>query len=245
VLELKWEDVSIPTTIFISGKKRHGKDLFAGQIRTQLIKLDQGRFVREDEDAETDSYRVSGIRISRIAFADPIKQFAKLAFGLDEDQVNGSTKHKESPIPFWNGLTPREIMQQIGSNLRMIDEDVFAKSLIERMKQRREKHLYNDRMRGHRRRPNHIFINSDCRYPNEVEIARQNLSNAVFIRIVRPGKESTGFDDHPSETALDNYNGWDHVVINDMDIPGLRAKAAKLVASWAGIDANSYANLTI
>jgi len=244
VIELKWKDCNIPRTIFISGKKRHGKDLFAGQLRTQLRKLEKGNFTFGDD---TTTYCVHNIRVSKISFADPIKQFAKLAFGLSEDQVNGGTKHKESPIPFWNGLTPREIMQQIGSNLREIDEDVFAKSLITRLKQRRmdagacRAKPWTYRNTGE----NHIFINSDCRYPNEIKVARKNLSNVVFIRIVRPGKESTGFDTHPSEIALDDYRQWDHVVTNDMDIPLLRSKAEMLVASWAGIDANSYANLTI
>ena len=241
-MEIEWKDTNIPTTIFISGKKRHGKDLFAGQLSTQLIKLTKGSFFYNDEDKP---YQVHGIRVSRISFADPIKQFAKLAFGLDDDQVNGETKYKESPLPFWNGLTPREIMQQIGSQLREIDEDVFAKSLIERMKARRENARRISKWGTRDNRKNHIFINSDCRYPNEIEVARKNLSNTVFIRIIRPDKASTGFDTHSSETALDDYNGWDHVVLNNTDVAGLREKAEKLVASWARIDVNSYANITI
>lgn len=233
VIDIGIEDTKIPLQIFISGKKRHGKDLFVAQLRTQFLNLENGKFTFGDSE---ERYRVKGIRMSRIAFADPIKQFAKQAFGLDEDQVNGATKFKEAPIPFWNGLTPREIMQKIGSYLREIDEDVFAKSLITRLKHRRETAKRNS---AHRNKVlHHMFLNSDTRYPNEITVTRKHLKKSAYIRIVREGMAPTPFDNHPSETSLDDYDKWDAVIMNDMDIPSLRAKANALVAGWVGINAN-------
>jgi hypothetical protein len=48
--------------------------------------------------------------------------------------------------------------------------------------------------------------------------------------------EPTGFDDHPSETGLDNYSGFDCYVINDGDINRLREKAEQLIAGWMGVN---------
>ena len=41
----------------------------------------------------------------------------------------------------------------------------------------------------------------------------------ILIRINRPGFEDT--DEHKSETALDNYDGFDYVIENDSSIDDL------------------------
>ena len=237
LIRLNIKDTNIPDCILISGKKRHGKDLFASQLRTQLTNLKYGKFEYSSGNVPQ-YYGVDHLKISRIAFADPIKQFAKLAFGLSEEQVNGRNIDKEAPIPFWGGLTPREIMQKIGTNLRDIDEDVFAKSLIARLENRKASAQLHPRYHTKRNISRHVFINSDCRYPNEINIIRQHL-NSYFIRLIRQGVAPTPFDNHPSEVSLDNFNGWDRVVMNDGDIKDLREKAITIVAGWCKINVHN------
>ena len=48
----------------------------------------------------------------------------------------------------------------------------------------------------------------DTRFPNEVELVKLKFEDAVHIRVIRPGFESSLTDEqkeHPSETALDEY----------------------------------------
>lgn len=52
---------------------------------------------------------------------------------------------------------------------------------------------------------------SDVRFPSEAEYIRSQ--GGILIKIIRPGLESS--DNHLSETALDTYQEWDKIVVND------------------------------
>lgn len=66
---------------------------------------------------------------------------------------------------------------------------------------------------------------TDVRFPAEAAAIRSRPSGRV-VRIVRPG---TGpINAHPSETALDNYDGFDAVVHNDSTPAELRTRILAL-----------------
>lgn len=50
----------------------------------------------------------------------------------------------------------------------------------------------------------------DVRFPNEAEAIRE--AGGLLVRIDRPGVRGDG---HVSETALRDWDGWDHVFVND------------------------------
>lgn len=62
-----------------------------------------------------------------------------------------------------------------------------------------------------------IAIIADCRFPNELDYWNTNNKRMVKIRIERPYHESRLTNKqklHISETALDNYNGFDMTIVN-------------------------------
>ncbi len=56
----------------------------------------------------------------------------------------------------------------------------------------------------------HILVD-DVRFHNEVDVIQRN--DGVLIRVERPG--FNGANDHSSENSLDDFNGWNMVLLND------------------------------
>ena len=81
-----------------------------------------------------------------------------------------------------------------------------------------------------------VAIVPDARFPNEVDISLQSLSNCVSVRIERtsngkPWINPTLTEDqrnHPSETSLDCY-AFDYVVHNDEGLDILRESAEAIL----------------
>jgi len=97
-------------------------------------------------------------------------------------------------------MTAREILQYVGSNIfRKMYKNVWVDGTIRRIKDEGSS----------------TALICDCRFPNEV-VGTQEAGGKV-IRLTRnPNPE----DDHISETALDNYIGFDAIIDNkDMSIP--------------------------
>ena len=78
-----------------------------------------------------------------------------------------------------------------------------------------------------------IAIVPDARFPNEVDIALQELKNCVTIRVERKNADGTEWINptlteeqrqHPSETSLDCY-AFDYVIHNDEGLDVLRESA--------------------
>ena len=178
--------------ILISGKKQHGKNTVARML--------------------TEFATIRGYNVVEVAFADPLKESAKLLFRLTDKQVYG-THEKEEMDGRW-GLTPREILQKLGTEVgRAIHPDVWVRNLCYRIiEQKFDKTCPA---------PTMVLV-TDCRFPNEIEVPRQILENVLTIRVNRPGMAPTAFDSHPSETALDSYNNFDYYVENDGDFASLR-----------------------
>jgi len=140
-----------------------------------------------------------------MAFADHFKIDACAKFNIDYNRIFVK-KDDES----------RRMLQLAGTEEgRMkFGEDIWIKTLYAWMK------VYADR--GIER-----FIICDVRFPNEVELVKK--LNGKVIRINAPKRnidavtrESGGNQDkfnsilnHSSEVALDNYDGFDYIILND------------------------------
>jgi hypothetical protein len=77
--------------------------------------------------------------------------------------------------------------------------------------------------------PAAAVVFKDCRFPNEARAITDR--GGIIVRIEREGVGPC--NDHPSETAMDDYE-WDYVIRNDGTVSELRRKAMDLVAKESG-----------
>lgn len=82
-----------------------------------------------------------------------------------------------------------------------------------------------------------IALVPDARFPNEIDIALQNLQNCVAVRVERKNEDGSEWINsaltedqrkHPSETSLDNY-AFDYVVCNDEGLNTLEESAETIL----------------
>ena len=229
--------------IAVSGKISSGKDLLVNILQYLYWKkkvLEKGiinkAWLRPFSVDFDPKGVVSSLRYENRKFADLIKDTVCLWIGCTRDQLE-DRNFKERPLgPKWwyylspNGtkvpyekdltlpdsdlvkVTPRMIMQLLGTEggRVAIHPNIWVNTLIDK---------YKSGMRW--------FI-SDCRFPNEADAVK--AKGGLVIRIERPNQITTadGKHMHPSETSLDNYEGFDHVFINDGSIEDL----VKKVEEW-------------
>lgn len=150
----------------ISGKARHGKDTAALQLMNRH-------------------------GFARMAFADALKDGAKVMFSLSDEQVNGALKET---IDERYGKTPRQILQWLGTDYgrQMIHPDVWIIALKAKIDAIKAKPLAII--------PLGIVI-PDVRFPNEADAVK--AWGGFMWRVQRPGVEAVNA--HVSETALDEY----------------------------------------
>lgn len=174
--------------IGLSGKKQAGKDFFANVL------------IKCIEDTMPVGYTAP---ISRKKFADPMKKMADifLGQGFTEEWERSGDKFREGALPvFWNKngkpMTRRQFLQELGTDAirNNLHEDAWVNATFANF------NFDTDN-----------WIITDCRFPNEARAIEER--QGLVIRIERPSKPS--FDEHPSETALDDYD-FDFTVINDM-----------------------------
>lgn len=142
-------------------------------------------------------------------FAEPLKQATAVLFNWDHLDLNNGPE-KEVVDPRW-GVSPRFVLQNMGTDYlrNTFRDDFFLRNL-------------QNRLEGHQ--PTLLVI-SDVRFPNEVEYIK-NRGGYVW-RIERPGLTYPK-DQHPSETALDDYQGFDEVIVNDGRLDDFRKKVVEV-----------------
>lgn len=115
----------------------------------------------------------------RDSFAAPLRKFVADICGYSLEQLD---KNKQTPIMWLDGLTPREMMQQFGTECgRGLHPELWLLSLSMRLPQDRP------------------VVIEDVRFPNEAEWIRDQ--GGYVIEIERPGLEWDG-DTHASETPI-------------------------------------------
>ena len=82
-----------------------------------------------------------------------------------------------------------------------------------------------------------IALVPDARFPNEVDIALQNLKNCITVRIERKNPDGTDWvnenlteeqRNHPSETSLDHY-AFDYIIRNEEGLDTLEESARTIL----------------
>ena len=237
----------------ISGKKQSGKTtagnfLFGCAMLSNNVvdyaEIDkEGRLIVPYHDAEGETkpcvFPVDSVHETMVSymqenvwgslkiynFADNLKRICIDILGLDERQCYGTEKDKNSitdldvpDVPAnktrMSKMTAREVMQYVGTDFfRKIYPNVWVDSTIRKIKKDSPE----------------LAVIVDCRFPNEVE-GIQSAGGKV-IRLSRNifGNE----DQHPSETALDEYEGFDATINNqNMSVGEQNEALYNQLAEW-------------
>ena len=100
-------------------------------------------------------------------------------------------------------LTPRKLLQLLGTEAgrHIIHPNIWVNALFADYE------------------PDSNWIITDVRFPNEAKAIKEK--GGIMIRVNRPQFMANGRvivkDEHESETALDDYDGFDYVIENDSD----------------------------
>tara|TARA_Y100001973_G_C5207988_1_gene343080 strand:- start:7002 stop:7784 length:783 start_codon:yes stop_codon:yes gene_type:complete len=170
-------------------------------------------------------------------FADNLKKMCIDILGLTERQCYGDEEHKNTNTQFnWSNMifedkklpscpmTAREVMQYVGTDFfRKIYPNVWVDATIRKIKKDNPK----------------LAVVVDCRFPNEVQ-GVQDAGGRV-IRLTRDIFK--GLDNHPSETALDDYEGFDAIIDNqDMNVGEQNEALYNQLADWGVVNFKAVAD---
>lgn len=198
-----------PLVIGICGRARHGKDAIA----VVLGELFSAR---------------------RLAFADHLKHLAMQTWDLSWDQVYGDLK--EVGDPRWGGLTPRFLLQRMGTEVgRNIHKETWVRKAfdtIDRAYLGETVTLPNFTFRRFEKTafPSgsaSLWSVPDVRFKDEAEAVQAR--GGFVIKVVRPGL-ARPTDTHASETNIDEVRE-DYLVTNDGTIEDLAEKVEAIVGS--------------
>ena len=239
--------------IGISGKKRAGKDAVGKTIQWLTSDYYKNN-VSPKNPLENNMVDIkSPYQIKK--FADKLKDIVCMLIGCTRDELE-DREFKETPLgeEWWNiskpevkmfipytdknwetgageylkyfkknlvKTTPRLMLQKIGTEgmREIIHNDTWVNALfadykkVMRTNANRQPELFNY--------PNWII--TDVRFPNEAQAIKDR--GGIVIRVNR---NSDIIDNHLSETALDNFKGFDHVIDNNGDISSLIEKIKQL-----------------
>jgi len=173
--------------------------------------------------------------LSLYSFADPLKQFCMEVFGLTQEQCYGTDKEKNSKSEIQLGnlqdlvcqyddhfefsgvnlsdkLSAREVLQIFGTDIcRTLKESCWVNATISRIKEEGAA----------------CSIVTDVRFPNEANGIHDAGGKVVYLT------RNVCEDRHKSETALDNYKGFDGIIDNhEMSLEESLHAFHNLLASW-------------
>ena len=161
-------------------------------------------------------------------FAGKLKQIATILTGIPEEKFEDQEfKHRILGHEWWDtcdeGHTPmtvREFLQKLGTDgLRTgLHTDTWVNALMADYKPRETWYVRKDLgvMEKYTESELPNWVITDCRFPNEAKAVKDK--GGLVIRIDRLGNKPV--NDHPSETALDDY-AFDYKICNGSDLEAL------------------------
>lgn len=182
--------------IAISGLKGCGKNAFSRSIKKAI----------KNSNKE--------VKLKEFSYANRLKKASKIMWGLTDSQVNGSLK--EAVDDRW-GVTPRKILQHIGTeHARVLCNDVHKTLLEKDIKD------WQNLKKGH----NTVATITDLRFDNELDGCIDNRFTTVLLS--RPGfvpekpkwwQRLMGKKVHLSEKGLfHRAHEFDYVYHNDRGV---------------------------
>lgn len=148
-------------------------------------------------------YLVHNYNFNEYAFATILKSVCMEIFKLKTTQLYGTQHEKESIDEYWN-VSPRTIMQEVGSAIRDIGERIPALSQIWIRSTHREIEEHESLKK--------ILI-SDLRYPDEADSIRAYAAKGWKVAIIKIERITDEYlDMHESETQEIAY---DYLIKNE------------------------------
>lgn len=210
--------------IGISGKIGSGKDTlaemlmdrmrshnfqvrkFAGKLK-EMVAILTGCSISDLEDQDFKNKRLPALW-TKYELLDFLRPTGIVYGSLAEAAKAPSSNSQHSYTIRESRMTYRELLQKLGTEgvRNVIHPNAWVNALI-----------------GENRGQNWII--TDVRFPNEADAVK--ATGGVMIRIERPGGI---VDNHPSETSLDNYPGFDFLVSNSGDLNYLSNQAKDIVS---------------
>lgn len=159
-------------------------------------------------------------------FAGKLKDIAELITGIPKIKFE-SQEFKQQQMPGdWN-MTYREFLQKIGTDAMRtgLHENVWVNALfsdyiaeVVTVGTSEFDLIEKDQLP--------YWIITDCRFPNELEAVKKH--GGITIKIER---HSDNPNFHISETALDDYTGWNYVIDNNGSIEDLKNQLLHVLES--------------
>ncbi len=117
----------------------------------------------------------------RVSFAETLKDAVAAIFGWDREMLEGTTdearKIREQPDEYWSSklgrdVTPRWVLQNLGTDVlrRHFHDNIWVFSAENKIR-----NLPHDRV-----------IITDCRFPNELKMIRENNGTVIEVQRVLP-----------------------------------------------------------
>lgn len=153
-----------PFVVGIGGFKRTGKDTFARVV--------------------ADVAKSRGFAVATIAFADPLRQAAAAAYGVDVAVFTDDAR-KETVCPAW-GITYRQMLINLGEAMRTVDPDHWVKAWRQSVAKVQSPH-YAPRASPYAMGTYHpvLILVPDLRRVNEAAVIHDAGGVTVLMR--RPG----------------------------------------------------------
>lgn len=217
--------------ILVCGKMRSGKDQFAAFLKDEFEKAGKkvvfDKFAQDLKDFCANDFKdlasIMNDRVSNVKAM--IMNFTSSHFTDMQSQAftNEILKNLNDlmiqPHNWYEEKTPvtRSILQIYGTEIfrDRVKQSYWVDRVYDRLTKSNEE----------------VTLVTDARFPNELDVfSKEFLGNnglkAVSVRVER----GTGIqDDHPSETALDDYECFNYLIDNNGTLEELRASAKALV----------------
>lgn len=129
-----------------------------------------------------------------------------LYFESERDIVDYSEKYDDVYSDRLVKMTPRLLLQVLGTDCgrNIIHPNIWVNATMRDYEARniRGSEYWHDKT---------YWIITDTRFPNEIEAVKER--GGLNFQVIRPSIKR--IDEHLSETALDGYDGFDEVIINE------------------------------
>lgn len=234
--------------ILLSGKKQSGKNTLANFItglylqytnqiekfditKNGLLEIQNQTFLKSYVIPEGNFAKFPFKGIKLYGFADPLKRFCIDVLGFSYAQCYGSDSDKNTYTNCsWKNIsedirkqynkifpeeamTAREVMQILATDMiRSMDPDAWARGTFNLIKRENQQ----------------LAIITDTRFPNEI-----NMGHNLGAKSIRLTRNPCARDLHPSEIALDIYEGFSFILDNPDDtIKSQGQKAFPIIVQW-------------
>lgn len=159
-----------------------------------------------------------GIDAVQVPFAEGVKQTCATMTGRRYVDFDDPAT-KDAPTKWLGWRSPRDLMKDIGALGRCYDLNFWV----------------NRAFRTAELLAPYVAIFPDTRFLNEAEGIREHGGDrSILVRVERPG---LALDADPSETSLDDYEGWDYRFTNNGSLGDVDAYAlviVKRIVEWRG-----------